>query len=127
MQWLMVAFGGALGAMARFGVMNYIAPIDATRFPIGTLLINVLGSFLMGALYIVIDQRLMLSPEWRLLLMTGFLGAFTTFSTFSLDALLLWNNGLTTTAFAYVLTTVIGCLLGITVAVFLAQKIFSTV
>ena len=127
MQWLMVAFGGALGAMARFGVMNYLAPIDATRFPIGTLLINVLGSFLMGALYIFIDQKLMLSPEWRLLLMTGFLGAFTTFSTFSLDALLLWNNGLTTTALAYVLTTVIGCLFGIAVAVFLAQKIFSTV
>lgn len=127
MQWLMVAFGGALGAMARFGLISYLAPLDATRFPFWTVLINVLGSFVMGVAFVLIDEKLVLSAEWRLLLMTGFLGAFTTFSTFSLDALLLWNNGFPSAALAYVLTTVIGCLLGITIAVLLTQKIFSSI
>ena len=124
MQWLIVACGGALGAMARFGVINYLAPIDGTRFPFGTVLVNISGSFVMGICYVFLDQKLILSPEWRLLVMTGFLGAFTTFSAFSLDALLLWNNGFHSTALAYVLTTVAGCILGISIAVLLAQKIF---
>lgn len=124
MQWLAVAIGGALGAMARYGVMTYIAPVLGTRFPLGTLCINISGSFLIGVCYVVLDEKLAVSPEWRLLTMTGFLGAFTTFSTFSLDALALWENGLPMTAAIYVLATVIGCLLAVTASVLWTQRLF---
>jgi fluoride exporter len=124
MQWLMVAIGGAIGAMGRYAVISYIAPVTGKGFPLGTLLVNVSGSFLIGVCYVVLDEKLAASPEWRLLTMTGFLGAFTTFSTFSLDALALWNNGLPIAALTYVLATVVGCLLAVTLAVLLAQRVW---
>lgn len=124
MQWLIIAIGGAVGAISRFAVIRYIAPVMGDRFPLGTLLVNVSGSFLIGVCYVVLDEKLAASPEWRLLTMTGFLGAFTTFSTFSLDALALWNHGLPMTALSYVLATIIGCLLAVTAAVLLTQRIW---
>lgn len=123
MQWLAVAIGGALGAMGRFAVVSYLAPVVGSRFPLGTLAVNLLGSFVIGICYVVLDEKLGASPEWRLFIMTGFLGAFTTFSTFSLDALSLWNSGFPMTALAYVLATVIGCLFAVTVAVLVSQRI----
>lgn len=124
MQWLMIAIGGAVGAMGRFAVISYVAPVAGNGFPLGTLIVNVSGSFLIGVCYVVLDQKLAASPEWRLLIMTGFLGAFTTFSTFSLDALALWNNGLPMTALSYVLATVVGCLLAVALAVLLTQRVW---
>ncbi|HTF83363.1 MAG TPA: fluoride efflux transporter CrcB [Cellvibrio sp.] len=123
MQWLAVAVGGALGAMARYGVVSYLAPLTGHRFPLGTLCVNISGSFLIGVCYVVLDEKLAASPEWRLLTMTGFLGAFTTFSTFSLDALALWENGLPVTAVTYVLATVFGCLMAVTASVLLTQRL----
>ena len=123
MQWLAVAVGGALGAMARYGVVSYLAPLTGHRFPLGTLCVNISGSFLIGVCYVVLDEKLAASPEWRLLTMTGFLGAFTTFSTFSLDALALWENGLPMTAVTYVLATVFGCLMAVTASVLLTQRL----
>lgn len=123
MQWLAVAVGGALGAMARYGVVSYLAPLTGHRFPVGTLCVNISGSFLIGVCYVVLDEKLAASPEWRLLTMTGFLGAFTTFSTFSLDALALWENGLPVTAVTYVLATVFGCLMAVTASVLLTQRL----
>lgn len=123
MQWLAVAVGGALGAMARYGIVSYLAPLTGHRFPLGTLCVNISGSFLIGVCYVVLDEKLAASPEWRLLTMTGFLGAFTTFSTFSLDALALWENGLPVTAVTYVLATVFGCLMAVTASVLLTQRL----
>lgn len=124
MQWLAVAVGGALGAMARFGVINYLAPIAGNRFPLGTLCVNISGSFLIGVCYVVLNEKFAAAPEWRLLIIPGFLGAFTTFSTFSLDALALWENGMPMTAATYVLTTVVGCMLAVTASVLLTQRFF---
>jgi CrcB protein len=123
MQWLAVAIGGALGAMARYGVISFLAPVVGNRFPLGTLVVNISGSFLIGVCYVVLDEKLAVSPEWRLLTMTGFLGAFTTFSTFSLDALVLWDKGLPMIALSYVLATVIGCLLAVIASVLLTQRL----
>lgn len=123
MQWLAVAVGGALGAMARYGVVSYLAPLTGHRFPLGTLCVNISGSFLIGVCYVVLDEKFAASPEWRLLTMAGFLGAFTTFSTFSLDALALWENGLPVTAVTYVLATVFGCLMAVTASVLLTQRL----
>ncbi|MBQ0719188.1 MAG: fluoride efflux transporter CrcB [Gammaproteobacteria bacterium] len=112
MQWLAVALGGALGAMGRYGVGSILFPVEGSRFPLSTLVVNVLGSLLMGVLYVVIVEKSLLSGQWRELLMIGFLGAFTTYSTFSLDALALWQNGHLALALFYVVITLFLCLGG---------------
>ncbi len=112
MQWLMVAVGGALGAMGRFAVNAAIFPVMGGRFPIGTLVVNVAGSILMGLFYVLIIERGVLPSELRNLVMVGFLGAFTTFSTFSLDSLALWQNGHLALAAAYVALNLFLCLAG---------------
>lgn len=121
MNWIAVAVGGALGAMARYGVSTVIVGAGSNRFPYATLSVNVLGSFLMGVLFVVIVEKAMLPPEMRTLLMIGFLGALTTFSTFSLDALGLWQNGHLFMALLYALGTVVLCLAAISIAVWLTR------
>jgi CrcB protein len=113
MHWLAVAVGGALGAMARYAVSIWVFNYSSDKFPYATLSVNVLGSFIMGILFVIIVERAALPAEMRSLLMVGFLGAFTTFSTFSLDALSLWQNGHLFVALVYVLATVILCLVAI--------------
>lgn len=120
-NWIAVAIGGALGAMARYGVSTLVFDAASNKFPYATLTVNVLGSLLMGILYVVIVEKAMLPPEMRSILMVGFLGAFTTFSTFSLDALGLWQNGHLFMALVYALGTVVLCLAAISVAVWLTR------
>jgi len=121
MSWMAVAVGGALGAMARYGVSTWVVQLSNHRFPYATLTVNVLGSFVMGILFVLIVERSALPTEMRDLWMIGFLGAFTTFSTFSLDALGLWQNGHLFLALLYVLATVILCLLAISSSIWLAR------
>ena len=121
MHWFAVAIGGALGAMARYAVSTLVFDATSYRFPYATLSVNVLGSFIMGVLFVVILEKGLLPPEMRNILMIGFLGAFTTFSTFSLDALGLWQNGHLFLALVYALGTVILCLAAIVVAVWLTR------
>ncbi len=123
MQWLAVAIGGALGAMGRYAVTGYAYPLFENRFPLGTLIVNVLGSLLMGVFYVLIIERGILPAEWRNFLMAGFLGAFTTFSTFSLDALNLWQNGHVTAAFGYVALSVFTSLVAVALSVNLTLKL----
>ena len=120
MHWIAVAIGGALGAMGRYAVSSWVFQINH-KFPFATLAINVLGSFVMGILFVLIVERTLLSMEMRSLLMIGFLGAFTTFSTFSLDALGLWQNGHLFMALLYVLATVVLCLLAISSSIWLTR------
>jgi|SRR5690554_5090181 len=125
MPWLFVASGGALGAVLRFYITAYLYPVAGDRFPFGTLLANVVGCFLVALLYVVIVEKAMLPAYWRHLLITGFLGALTTFSTFSLDALLLWQNGAPALAIYYVLATLVLCLLAVTAAWYLVSFVLS--
>ena len=118
-----VALGGALGALGRYGVNGLVFPIMGERFPLGTLIVNVLGSVMMGMLYVLIVEKAILPAELRNILMVGFLGAFTTFSTFSLDALALWQNGHLSLALAYIAASVILCLMGMALAVALTRLI----
>lgn len=106
---LTVAVGGALGALSRYWL---ISALGASRFPWGTLTVNVLGSCLIGVLYVLISEKAGLSDQWRTLLMVGYLGAFTTFSSFSLDALLLLQEGRVLQAALYVLGSIALCLAG---------------
>lgn len=124
MQWLAVALGGALGAVGRFGLTTWLFPLMGGRFPLGTLVANLLGCFLAGLAFVLIVDKGILPPEYRPFVITGCLGALTTFSTFSLDALLLWQNGSPAAAVVYSLVTLLGCLLAVILSVYLARLIF---
>lgn len=90
---LVVAGGGALGAVARYLVYVAAGHLLGAGFPFGTLIVNILGSFILGALTETMALFWSASNEWRLFLAVGFLGAFTTFSTFSLDFAVLYERG----------------------------------
>lgn len=120
---LQVAIGGALGASAR-----YLTNVAATRvmghgFPWGTLTVNIVGSFLMGVLVVVLAEKggTRVAP----LLMTGVLGGFTTFSAFSLDAVTLYERGQGDLALSYVMGSVVLSLIAIALGLFAARAIFS--
>lgn len=90
---IFVAIGGALGASMRYGVTMLMVSLLGKGFPYATLMVNVIGSFFMGILFSVIEHGMMSDLPWRSLFGIGLLGAFTTFSTFSLDTLLLLQHG----------------------------------
>ena len=89
----MVLVGGGVGALARFVVGSAIASRVGARFPLGTLVINVTGSFLIGLLMTLFTERTQLNPNWRLLLVVGFLGGYTTFSSFEYETFQAVHSG----------------------------------
>ena len=93
MEYVWVGIGGFLGANARYALGAWIVGRWGTGFPIHTMLINVTGSFLIGALLVLLTERLAVDPAWRLLLVVGFLGGYTTFSSFSLQTAALVEQG----------------------------------
>ena len=121
MHWFAVAIGGALGSIARYALSAWIFDVSSHKFPYATLTVNVIGSFVMGILFVIIVEKAALPAEMRSLLMIGFLGAFTTFSAFSLDALGLWQNGHVFLSLVYMLATVVLCLVAISTAIWLTR------
>ena len=115
MTLLQVALGGAIGSVLRY------MTVAAVGAPLGTLVVNVVGSFVMGVLFVVLTARAGLSP----LLMTGILGGFTTFSAFSLDALKLWQAGQIAPALAYVGASVILSLIAVALGAALAKGVLA--
>ncbi|MHB8346707.1 MAG: fluoride efflux transporter CrcB [Acidiferrobacterales bacterium] len=101
-NYFAIAVGGTLGCWARYGMTNLLQTLFGRSFPVATLCINVLGSFLMGFLFIATVDRVTISPVLRTGILTGGLGGFTTFSTFSMEALLLAEEGEMLKAAAYV-------------------------
>jgi len=116
---LFIALGGAGGALARHWMSTVVHASARSHFPWGTLSVNLLGSFCIGVLYVIIVERGMIHPDWRSVTIVGFLGAFTTFSTFSLETIALLENGQAGMALAYVLFSVTVCI----VAVWMAMTI----
>lgn len=108
--YLAIAFGGAAGAVSRYWLSTTVERFNSTTFPLGTFFVNILGSFLIGVFFIILAEKLQLAEQWRPIIIIGFLGAMTTFSTFSLDALLLFQQGHYNTAFFYILSSVVLCL-----------------
>ena len=116
-QLLVIMLGGAVGAAARFIVSTKITEKLGNSFPYGTLTVNMVGSFVMGLLAIILVERMQLDPLYRLGIFVGFLGAFTTFSTFSMETLNLFNEGMPMRAllnmFSSVLLSVLAVWLGV--------------
>ncbi|MDA9296664.1 fluoride efflux transporter CrcB [Gammaproteobacteria bacterium] len=119
-----VAVGGALGAVSRYSFGLVALALIGNRFPWATLGVNVVGSFLIGLAAVLIGDRIVDGELWRSLIIAGFLGAFTTFSAFSLDTLLLLQQGNYNTALTYILGSVTLCLGG-TVSGMQLAKIFA--
>lgn len=109
--YIAIAFGGAFGAMSRFWLHGFVQRFVVGNFPLGTFAVNVLGSFLIGVFFVVLAEKAQLNEVWRPIVVVGFLGAMTTFSTFSLDALLLFEQGNYNTALFYIVSSVALCLL----------------
>ncbi|RVU40822.1 fluoride efflux transporter CrcB [Rheinheimera riviphila] len=109
-QYLAIAVGGAIGACLRFAVGEWMLHLFGRAFPFGTLLVNILGSFVIGLLYgLLITEQLAPNP-WRIFIGIGVLGAFTTFSTFSMDTVLLLQQGAWFKAGANVVLNLVLCL-----------------
>ncbi len=122
MQYLMVAVGGALGAVARYAGYRVALRLE-WHAALATLGINVLGSLLIGMMYVVVTERSGLSPNTQSLVTIGFLGAFTTYSTYSLDALKLLEQGQIVLALGYLLGTLLLCLLAVWLGAMLVRLV----
>ena len=105
--WLAVAAGGAIGAMARHAVSRSAMHLLGPNFPWGTLTVNIAGSFAMGLIIVWLSQREPASPALRAFLTVGLLGAFTTFSTFSLDVVTLYKDRTMMIAASYLIASFI--------------------
>ena len=99
---VMVAIGGAIGAVARQQSNQFIVRIFGGEFPIGTIFVNILGSFIAGLLFELFTSKITISYEWRTLIFTGVLASFTTFSSFTLDVALLTERNEYFTAVLYI-------------------------
>tara|TARA_B110000503_G_scaffold68107_1_gene106494 strand:+ start:31854 stop:32231 length:378 start_codon:yes stop_codon:yes gene_type:complete len=106
---LFIALGGATGAVSRYLMANWVHTLWVGRFPLGTLIVNMLGSFAIGIVYVLLVERQLVHADWRGVLMVGFLGAFTTFATFSLDTITLFEAGHTLQAAGYMIGSAVVC------------------
>ena len=123
MTALGVAVAGALGALARYGLTAAIGRPADGRFPWATFSINVSGSFVLGVLVALLTDRFSIDPSLRAALTVGFLGAYTTFSTFSLETVRLVEHGATGTAVAYVIASVAAGLAALYLGLSLARAL----
>ena len=122
-QVLAIAAGGAVGALLRYWTSIAVHGRLGAAFPYGTLVVNILGSLLMGFLYIWLVERMAAGPALRAFLLIGVLGAFTTFSTFSLETLNLMEAGHAGKALVNMLVSVIVCITAAGVGVQAARQL----
>jgi fluoride exporter len=124
-SYLLVFLGAGIGGALRHGVNVSCARVCGTAFPWGTLTVNILGSFIMGALagWLAFKAGEGWSQPLRLFLTTGILGGFTTFSAFSLDAVLIWERGQNGLAATYVAASVLLSIAGLVAGLGLARTI----
>ena len=122
-HFLVVFLGGGLGAGARHLTGLAALRLFGPGYPSGTLIVNVFGSLAMGIFIALLGRNIQATNELRLLIATGFLGGFTTFSAFSLDVAVMWERGATTAAFIYVLASVLLSLTAIFAGLWLVRSI----
>ncbi|MCB1876059.1 MAG: fluoride efflux transporter CrcB [Chromatiales bacterium] len=122
LNWFAIAGGGAVGALLRFWISGGVYALLGRSFPYGTLAVNVIGSLLMGFLYVWFLERASLDPAWRAAILVGLLGAFTTFSTFALETFNLLEEGDYAKAVLNMLGSVLFCVLAVALGMWLARR-----
>ncbi|HVL23766.1 MAG TPA: fluoride efflux transporter CrcB [Thermomicrobiales bacterium] len=120
MEYIWVGIGGFLGANARYILGGQIADRLGTTFPYGTMIVNISGAFVIGVLLTLLTDRVVADPLWRQLTVVGFLGGYTTFSSYTFEAVGLMQSGRWSSALLYIagsnLLGLIACYLGIVAA-----------
>lgn len=124
MNWIAIAIGGAIGAVSRYGIAQVVILINgANAAPFATIMVNVIGSGLMGVIYGYLSTGGMLAETVRVFIMIGFLGALTTFSTFSMDIMAAIDRGQVVYAVIYAAVSVAGSILAFILAVLMMRAI----
>ena len=119
---LAIGTGGFFGAISRFLLATGVQKLTGSVFPYGTLTVNVVGSFIIGFLFFYFEQTI--APHQKAMLMTGFLGALTTFSTFSLETVLMLQNGLYLKAFGNVSVNALLCVTATMLGMMVFRKLY---
>lgn len=120
---ILIATGGAIGAVLRYGASIGVYSLLGKGFPYGTLFVNVSGSLLMGLLSVLMLERFNIGPEWRAAVLVGLLGSFTTFSTFSIETLNLLEQGDLMRATMNMVLSVLVCLVAVWIGVLIGRQI----
>lgn len=124
MNWITIAIGGAIGAVSRYGIAQIVILINgANAAPFATIMVNVIGLGLMGVIYGYLSTGGMLAETVRVFIMIGFLGALTTFSSFSMDIMAAIDRGQVVYAVVYVAVSVAGSILAFILAVLMMRAI----
>ena len=123
MTILYIAFGGIAGTLSRYGLESWIQSRTASGFPLGTLIVNLAGSFVLGFVIRLATGAAVISPDLRAGLTIGFCGAFTTMSTFSYESVALMTDGDYGRAALYMTATILGCVLAVVAGTALASKL----
>ena len=124
--WIWISLGGALGTAARYGMNVATMRFQSSNLPVATLVVNLIGSFLIGVVMQWSFQTSFVTPNVRLFLVTGILGGFTTFSAFSYETLALLQQGRVRLALAYIALQVLGCVLVCYLGTLLSQLVCNT-
>jgi CrcB protein len=122
-NYLVVSAGAAIGGAFRYGISSYIQKHISVIFPYGTLIVNVVGSFILGFVMFYFNEKELIGNELRLFLTVGFCGGFTTFSTFSYETIKLFLDTEYLLATYNIIFNIILCLIGIYLAYFLSKLI----
>ena len=120
---IFIALGGASGAVSRYLLANWVHSMWEGKLPLGTLFVNMFGSFAIGIVFVLVVERQLIHADWRGVLMVGFLGAFTTFSTFSLETISLLEAGHLMHALGYMLASAVLCVVMAGLAIQLTRLI----
>lgn len=123
MTILYIALGGIAGTLSRYGLEGWIQSRSATGFPLGTLIVNITGSLLLGFILRIATGTTLITPDVRTGLTIGFCGAFTTMSTFSYESVALLNDGDYLRAALYMSVTILGCVAAVMLGAALGNKL----
>ena len=123
LNYLLVSIGAAIGGALRYGLSNYIQKKQSIIFPTGTMLVNIIGSFILGIIMFYLNEKELIGNELRLFLTVGLCGGFTTFSTFSYETMMLFKDSEIGLAFLNILLNLTLCLLGIYLAYLISKLI----
>jgi len=123
MKLIFLALGGALGALMRYGLSGFVYKLIGTDFPYGTLVVNLTGCFFMGVSIALAETKFVIGPNLKLFIMIGFLGAFTTFSTFILETDNLLRDSEMARTFMNVFLNVIVCFVFLRIGAFVGKLI----